>query len=352
MLDTMQKKKCNIIITQIITLYSILLLLFGYSAECGTEELQGKPVSEWISQLRSDNRGLQLRAARALSEAPTELRPAIIPQIIPLLKSERENDRFAAAQILGEYGSSARIAAPELLPLLKGTQYERNRAAAAKALGQILKDAKPSEEVNKVAEALASKFNEDYDPYSDVRREAVRAIGMIGPAAKCVIPKLTRALTDFKKYSNEHQMVRQQAAWNCGQMGPLAVEHMDRLISMLHTEGHELPEIVEAIGKIGAINDNVVPNIIDKMEGTTYRLIDFHIAALKALQKFGSKSKLAMPYITRVLQESGTAHTGQLSLKWRIEAVKLMASIGPEAKEALPLLEKLNEAKILCTSKE
>lgn len=323
-----------------------------YNAECSTEELQGKSVSEWISQLRSDNRGLQVRAGRTLAEAPVELRPAIIPQIMPLLKSERENDRFVAAQILGEYGPSARIAVPDLLPLLKGTQYERNRAAAAKALGQILKDAEPSEEVNKVAEALASKFNEDYDPYSDVRREAVRAIGMIGPAAKCVIPKLTRALTDFKKYSKEHQMVRQQAAWSCGQMGSLAAEHMDRLISMLHTEGDELPEIVEAIGKIGAINNNVVPNIIDKMEGTTYRWMDFQIAALKALQKFASKSKLAVPYIIRILQERGTEHTGRFSLNWRIEAVKLLASIGSEAKEALPLLEKLKDARIPGASQE
>jgi HEAT repeat protein len=332
--------------------FSILLGLFVSHAECATEELGGKPVSEWISQLKSDNRGLQVRAARALAEAPAELRPAIISQIIPLLKSERENDRFVAAQVLGEYGPSARVAVPELLPLLKGTQYERNRAAAAKALGQILKDAEPSEEVNKVAEALAAKFNEDYDPYSDVRREAVRAIGMIGPAARCVIPKLTRALTDYKKYSEEHQMVRQQAAWACGQMGPAAAEHMDRLISMLHAEGHEVPEIVEAIGKIGAINDNVVPNIIDKMEGSSYRWMSFHIAALKALQRFGAKSKPAVPYIIRILQERGTAHAGQFSLDWRIEAVKLLASIGAEAREALPLLEKLKNATIPGASKE
>lgn len=248
----------------IIIITSIALTYYSMTEE--NVQIEGKQLSEWIKQLQSDNRGLQVRAAKILSVVPAELRPIIVPKVIPLLKSERENDKFVAAQILGEYGAIAKVAVPDLLPMLKGTQYERNRAASAKALGQILKDALPSEEVDRVAEALASKFNEEYDQYADVRREAVRAIGMIGPAAKKVIPKLTRALTDYVQYSTEHQMVRQQAAWACGRMGPLAVEHMDRLITMLHAEGEQLPEIVEAIGQIGPINENVINNIVDKME--------------------------------------------------------------------------------------
>ena len=223
-------------------------------AEADDPEIEGKPLSQLAKQLQSENRGLQLRAAQSLSRVSGDLIPRIVPRLFPLLKSERENDRFVAAQALGNYGQPARAAVPDLVLLLQGTQFERNRAAAAKALGQILENAQPGEEVEKVALALTAKFNEDYDKYSDVRREAVRALGMIGPAARICIPKLTRGLTDFVLHSQEHFMVRQQSAWTCGRMGPLAAEHIDRLISMLHAEGCKAPEIVEAIGRIGAID--------------------------------------------------------------------------------------------------
>ncbi len=312
----------------------------GSAADGGKEEpkIKGKPVSTWITQLKGSNRGLQVRAARALSEATSEQIPAIVPKLVPILESDRANDRFVAAQTLGNYGPPARAAVPLLVPLLRGTQFERNRAAGAKALGLILKDAKHDEEVEKVTLALTAKFNEDYDQYSDVRRESVRALGMIGPAAKSCIPKLTRALTDYVQYSREHQMVRQQAAWTCGRMGPLAREHMDRLISMMHQEAHEVPEIVEAIGCIGLVHDNVLSNIIDKFEktgeGTNWG--GFKIAALKALARFGDKSVPAVLMLKRTLARLGADRT---SFAIRTELMKTLAAIGPKAKAMLPEIE-------------
>lgn len=289
-------------------------------------ELAGKKLSEWVQQLRSDNRGFQIRAARALAEAPEELRAKIIPHVVPLLASDRENDKFVAAQVLGEYGPISRSAVPDLLPLLEGTQFERNRAAAAKALGQILKNAEPSEEVEKVAQRLAAKFNEEYDRYSDVRREAVYALGMIGPAAKKIIPKLTRALTDFKEHSHEHFLVRQAAAWATGRMGPLAAEHIDRLIAMLHAEGRKAPEIVEAIGRIGAVHENVVPNIVDVMERREG--IGLQIQAYEALLKCGTRAAPAVPLLARFLRERF------LHPRLMVPAIKVLKMLGPLAEGA------------------
>jgi len=42
-----------------------------------------------VTQIRSENRGIQLRAAQTLTKATTELQPKIIPLLLPLLKSER-----------------------------------------------------------------------------------------------------------------------------------------------------------------------------------------------------------------------------------------------------------------------
>jgi hypothetical protein len=78
-------------------------LLSALFPAAGEEDLRvdGKPVAELVKQLTDMNRGLQVRAARALSEAPAGIRPALMPRIVPLLRSERENDRFVAAQVLG-----------------------------------------------------------------------------------------------------------------------------------------------------------------------------------------------------------------------------------------------------------
>jgi HEAT repeat protein len=70
-----------------------------------------------------------------------------------------------------------------------------------------------AEEVTKAALALTAKFTDEHDQYLDVRREAARALGMIGPAAKACIPELDKVLTDRRP------SVRREAAWTCGRMG-------------------------------------------------------------------------------------------------------------------------------------
>jgi HEAT repeat protein len=315
-------------------------LIGSAAAGEGEEEvrIKGKTLSALVKQLNSSNRGLQVRAARALSEAPKELYPKIVPRMIPLLEAERENLRFVAAQTLGNCGPLAREAVPKLVPLLKGTQFERNRAAAAKALGQILKDAEPSEEVEKVAQALTAKISSDWDQYSDVRREAARALGMIGPAAKSCIPKLKRVMTDhvgdFKSQFMEHLLARRAAAWTCGRMGPLAKEHIDLLISMMHSERDRNPEVVEAIGLIGPVHENVIPNIMDRIEslGRPGDYGGWKARAFAALGRFGAKSAAAVPLMRRMLQKT----TGDTSMTVKIAMVKTLAQIGPAAKEAAP----------------
>jgi HEAT repeat protein len=323
-----------------------------------------KPLSELVKQLRSENKGLQLRAAKALAEAPAELRPKMMPRMKELLKSERENDKYVAAQVLGTCGPAARDAIPGLLPMLEGTQYERNRAAAAKALGQILKDAKPDEEVEKVTQALIAVFP---DKYSDVRREAVVACGTIGPAAKSCIPHLPRMFDDAAHHAkpvggpswSEMYMVHSGAAWTAGRMGPLAACHIDRLIAMLNGDRDISTTVVWAIGEIGPVNDNVVPNLVNRLEKTLYgEYGGFAVGALsfpvgeitegtqeeyrffvyKVLAKFGGKSKSAVPLMVRCISE-GDWHAPH-RIRRALGACMVLRAVGPDAKEALPALEK------------
>jgi HEAT repeat protein len=298
-------------------------------------KIKGKLVSEWIAQLRGPNRGLQLRAARALSAATPEQVPYVVSKLIPILESERQNDRFVAAQTLGNYGPAARAAMPKLVPLLKGTQFERNRACAAKALGLILKDAKPSEEVEKVTAALVAKFNEDKDQYVDVRREAVVALGMIGPAAKSCIPHLTPALRG-------RGSVAIQGAYVCERMGPLAAEHIDQLIVQLHRTGHDLPyaiAAVKAIASIGPVHENVIPNLVDFYEKHFWSR-----AALKAFSRFGSKSEPVVQVLMRLLDKCYVKRT-RVDPPLAIDQLKTLEAIGPAAREAIPVVRALTKAK-------
>lgn len=331
----------------------LFLLSGGVSrADDGDPVVDEKPVSHWLKQLRSENRGFQLRAAQALAAAPTNLHAQIAPKIIPVLRSERENDKFVGAQVLGSYGSAARSAVSDLLPMLEGTQYERNRAAAAKALGLILKDAEASEEVEKVTQALARRINEDIDKYSDVRREAARALGVIGPAAKSCIPRLLKALTDIDPVhgnTDETRAVRAAAAWTCGRMGPLAAEHVDRLISMMHAEGDWVPETVEALGMIGPVQPNIVPNILDKLERLDGNLnARYHLRqkGFEALARFGPKAAPAVEFLNRFLKRDA-AGWGEVEITDAIAAIRTIAAIGQAAARALPTVESLADSKKL-----
>ena len=125
-------------------------------------------------------------------------------------------------------------------------------------------------------------------------------------------------------------------------MGPLAKEHLDRLISMMHQEGHHLPEIVWAIGEIGAIHENVVPNIMDAIEKgwNLNKYPGFVFSGIEALEKFGPKSAGAVDFLVARL---GTA---SLNGKLATQILETLGVIGPKAKKALELIRKFKDTTI------
>lgn len=325
------------------------LFISGTASLAGDDELliNGQPLAKLIETIQSSDRGAQVRAARALAEAPVELHVKLVPFLLPLLKSERENARPWAAQALGCYGSVARAAVSDLMPLLQGNQYERNRAAAAKALGQILKGAESCEEVDKVTVELVRLFD---DKYMDVRREAVKACGMIGLAAKACIPSLAKRIGDAAAGDSTTRAAGKEAVWTCGEFGPLAACHIDRMISIMHAG--PVPETIEAIGKIGPVNENVVKNIVDRMEqvaagnvmvqegsrngpinGTLIR--ENMKAAFDALARIGPRSAAAVPYLQRLISAKGWERNKDYALG----ALKVLGAIGPAAKDTVPVIE-------------
>ncbi len=342
------------------TRFRLLFFLIAAAALCaapacaGEEEgkpepkLKGKTISHWLKQVDHPNRGLQVRAGKALAEAPEELHEMLIPKLIPLLKAERENTRPWAALALGEYGPKAKAAIPDLMPMLKGTQYERNRAAAAKALGQILKGAEPSPQVDEVVKEMIRLFD---DQYLDVRHEAVKALGMIGMAAKACVPRLVKPMGYAAAGNSVTRNVGKDSIWTVGVFGELSKEHIDKMISIMH--GSPLPHVIRAIGEVGPIHENVVPNIVDRMEkvasGTVIvregsrthhmgggTITENMMAGFDVLEKWGEKSAPAVDYMMHLISHKNWARR----MDYAKGALRVLGAVGPKAKKAVETIEK------------
>lgn len=112
----------------------------------------------------------------------------VVPKLVPLLKSKRWQMQQAAAEALGRFAGDATAAKPALLPLLLDENVNTCRAALT-ALDRI--DGKWPESAEQLLPALRKRLD---DPNSELRHEAVRAMGRFGAKAADAAPKLVMLL--------------------------------------------------------------------------------------------------------------------------------------------------------------
>lgn len=132
--------------------------------------------------------------------------------------------------------------------------------------------------------------------------------------------------------------------------GPLAAEHVDRLIAMMHAEGDYMPETVEARGLIGPVHENVVPNIVDKLEVADVNqnaIHHFRLKAFEALARFEPKAAPAVPYLIRFIKNPPPVHSS-VAIGDVIGALQALRAIGAEAaKDAIPAVRNLTDPKVV-----
>jgi HEAT repeat protein len=155
-------------------------------------------VDALVKQLKSPDVDLRRAAAKGLSEAGADAKPAITALSAALSDKDLFVRRFAA-QALGEIGPDARPAVKPLTEALKDPKKEVVEAAAT-ALGKI-----------GAAEPLAALVG-DTKRDAAPRRKAVEALGMMKADAKSAVPALTKALKD--------RDLRIEAAEALGEIGP------------------------------------------------------------------------------------------------------------------------------------
>lgn len=128
-------------------------------------------------------------AAHAAEAPPATYRGRSAAQWIEQLAAPDIPARWYAAYALGQLGSAAAGAVEPLMGILQDQrEYEYVRGATAWALGRIgLPGAEPA--VPLLIETLSSR-------HLSVRRNAPRALGRLGPAARQAVPRLRALLAD------------------------------------------------------------------------------------------------------------------------------------------------------------
>ncbi len=194
------------------------------------------------------------------------------------------------------------------------------------------------------------------DKDAAVRKEAVEALGKIGPEAHIAVPVLVKTLED------DSSAVREGAIQALGSIGPKAKAALPALVRAIQDKHPPYRNFaIQAIGLIGPEDELIMPALVKTLlaedkEGTHYH-------ALEALRRIGPKGKAGIPLLreglkaedvaTREAAVKGLGFMGVDAVPLLMEALNDKASairtsaavglgqIGPEAKAAIPVLAEL-----------
>jgi HEAT repeat protein len=190
-----------------------------------------------------------------------------------------------------------------------------------------------AEDVSVLVERLKS-------PDSDMRREAAKELGDLGPQALPAVPELVQALRDSDLF------VRRFAAQALGAIGPDARQALPALKGALKDGKKEVAAAVgTALGKLGSAGIATLSDLVkDKKQDA-----DVRKAAIAGLGSAGAQAREAVPVLVDVLKDTGAKKPepkkdpGAPDL--RVEAAVALGDIGPDARDAVPTLQDLAGAK-------
>jgi HEAT repeat protein len=240
---------------------------------------------------------------------------ADVGELTKQLQSTTGEARLAAIDALTDQGSEAAPAAEALAALLTDGD-EAVRGRAARALGAIGPAAAPA--VEKLAAAAK-------EASPKVRSYALYALGMIGTPAQSAFPAVAEALNDADP------VVRREAVKAMGRIKPPLDQAVPALVQALEkaqTAGETMP----ALHALAAAGAEAVPRLIQGLDKPEARYW-----ACRILAEIGPPAKDAVPALTKVLGDERT--------EVRREAAIALGRIGPDSKSAAPkLIELLADA--------
>ena len=132
-------------------------------------------------------------------------------------------------------------------------------------------------------------------------RDAMYALGKLGPYAKSTVPLLIDILeNETDKYTLS------SAITTLGKIGTEAKTAIPSLIALLedkrNIDNYWTSEIAETLGNIGSRADIVVPFLINILEKENKTIHYSSTTVIEALGKFGSQAEAAIPLLTQFLE--------------------------------------------------
>ena len=245
-----------------------------------------------------------------------------LPVLMTLLDDDSAAVREVTVNSIGNMEPPAAGAVAGLLKALDDPQVEV-RAAAARALGKIGKaEEKPPKEL------LGGLLKALEDKNMGVRVAAADGLAMLGPDAAPAAAALVKAMDDkeifvidYGSFKIKSHPVRQAAAKALGAMGPEAKDAIPLLIRDIKTLEEPLFfESMEALGKIG---EPAVGELVKVLKSKNSKA---HDRALQALASMGPAAKDAAPVLAKMVKKGHPL------------AAQALGNIGPDAARAAAAL--------------
>jgi HEAT repeat protein len=313
-----------------------------------------KPLSEWLTILKSDKTEKNRRAALiALGDVGLRSRKTVSAVSGALHDDESAGVREAAAQLLGKLAFKAVDLLPEaqgavrvnlqddlklslsaLMEALRGDKMAKVRTSAATGLGRLGPDAAP---------ALAALIGALKDKDDAPRAAAAEALGRIGPKASDAVPSLLECLKDKKA----DRFVRIYAAFALGRTDgdiPVIVPALSETLGETDAHTEVRKAAAESLAYLAQIKKNtaesypVMVKVLTKEPGK--KSLEVRRAAASALNQMKPEAKAVLPDLKSALTDEDKFIRSQV--------LHIIGQLGPDGSEAVPdVIGRLKEDQVL-----
>ncbi len=209
---------------------------------------EGQRLARRVAALEAPSSGARLAALWELQRMGPKAAPAV-EALTRALRDAEPSLRAAAAEALAAAGPAAESAIPELVEAAMQDENKALRLQAVYALGAVA--ARADYVVPHLICVLRSAEG-------DLRLAAIRALGALGTGA--AVEKLIGLLTDVDGN------VAEEAALALGAIGPAARSAVPALLRMLRDGGYRPAGAAYALGRIGRVDDRIVPALAMAMQ--------------------------------------------------------------------------------------
>ncbi len=343
----------------------------------------GRPLVDSLTQALKD-RDARVRCGAAL--ALGQIRPvrAGIAQMLTVGLNDPDREVKAAfLTAIGDLGPRARESVPAVRVMLE----DSSPAVRRKAI-EILAQSAPRDD--RLADGLTARVN---DQDSGVQRRAIDALRSLGPLGKRALPDV------IAKLESKQLEVRLAAAEMIGSHGQAATTAVPALAALLDDPSPDLRMIIaQTLGQMGKAAQPALPKLsalvnaeqLEVREAAALALGSLELdaeavrpalaialkdgktevrrAAMKSIQRLGPQGAIFVPDIIMLAEKKENLRTVERMLRRferagpdvrslpelvkqlghnqdtvRLLAIKFLALAGPNAKEAIPALERMRE---------